>query len=208
VSTRFGRFELDEECRQLTDAGRAVPLSPKAFQLLQILVRERPKVVPKQTLIDELWPDTFVEEANVRNLIAEIRRATGADLIRTAHRFGYAFEGTAASSRSRGPAARLDDATNTYPLGDGVNVIGRDAACQVALDRRGVSRRHAQIRISDGSASIEDLGSKNGTWVNGTRITGAVPLNEGDSIRAGVVTLTYRVNVTDPSTETLNASRS
>ncbi len=204
MSTRFGQFVFDEERRQLTKDGQPVAVSPKAFQLLQILLEERPKVVPKQQLIERLWPDVVVEEANVRNLIAEIRRVTGANLIRTVHRFGYAFEAPALDVNSRRPGARLDDATRTYPLMEGLSVIGRDDRCAVSLDARGVSRQHAQIRIAAGSAAVEDLGSKNGTWVNGARITAAVPLREGDTIRVGVVTLTYRMNATEERTTTVD----
>jgi DNA-binding winged helix-turn-helix (wHTH) protein len=205
LSTRFGQFVIDEERRQLTKDGQPVSVSPKAFLLLQILLEQRPKVVPKQQLIERLWPDTVVEEANVRNLIAEIRRVTGAKLIRTVHRFGYAFEAPAFDVRSRRPNARLDDGTRSYPLMEGVNVIGRDDGCAVALDAHGVSHQHAQIRVAAGCAAIEDLSSKNGTWVNGSRITSPVSLREQDTIRIGVATLTYRTNAPDKRTSTVNS---
>lgn len=205
MSTRFGQFVLDEERRQLTKDGQPVGVSPKAFLLLQILLEERPKVVAKQQLIERLWPDTFVEEANVRNLIAEIRRVTGPRLIRTVHRFGYAFEGPAFDVGSRRSSARLDDGMQSYPLMEGVNVIGRDDACAVALEAHGVSRQHAQIRVAGDCATIEDLDSKNGTWVNGRRIASPASLRAGDTIRVGVVALTYRINAADKGTSTLSA---
>jgi pSer/pThr/pTyr-binding forkhead associated (FHA) protein len=65
-----------------------------------------------------------------------------------------------------------------------------------------VSRQHAQIRMASGAATVEDLGSKNGTWVNGARIFTAVPLHPGDLVCVGVATLTYRLSATDESTST------
>jgi DNA-binding winged helix-turn-helix (wHTH) protein len=202
MSIRFGRFALIEERRQLTKNGERVPLSPKAFQLLQILIARRPNVVPKEKIIQELWPDVAVEEANVRNLIAEVRDAVGHDLIRTAHRLGYAFEGTAhATDRI---AARLDDSTRAYPLAEGANVIGRDLSCAIALDARGVSRCHARIQLASGNAAVEDLGSKNGTWVNGSRIEASVTLHEGDQIRIGTLILTFHLQNQSNSTTSLD----
>src|SRR4051794_6777170 len=100
MAIRFDEFVLDAGTRQLTLRGDAIPLSPKALQLLQVLIDESPRVVSKEEIIERLWPDVTVEEANVRNLIAEVRPALSDDdrapkYIRTAHRFGYAFTRTA-----------------------------------------------------------------------------------------------------------------
>ncbi|MEW6581817.1 MAG: c-type cytochrome [Actinomycetota bacterium] len=64
-------------------------------------------------------------------------------------------------------------------------VIGRDPSCDVVLDDPRVSRRHAVVRIADGAAVIADIGSTGGTWVNGTRTAGPVPLAAGDAVRLG-----------------------
>ena len=98
---RFGPFTLDLESRQLTRAGEEIHLEPKAFELLSALVLERPKVLSKADLQERLWPGTFVAEANLSNLVAEIRAALGdparaPKFVRTAHGFGYAFCGEAA----------------------------------------------------------------------------------------------------------------
>ena len=92
----FGEFILDLETRELLRAGEPVSLSPKAFQLLGILVQSRPKATSKAELQDRLWPRTFVVEKNLTNLVGEIRGAVGDDaghprFIRTVARFGYAF---------------------------------------------------------------------------------------------------------------------
>src|SRR3954467_6918119 len=77
VRIQFGRFTLDLQTRQLSNAGRVVHLEPKAFDLLSTLVLERPKAVSKADLQERLWPGTFVSEANLSNLVAEVRAALG-----------------------------------------------------------------------------------------------------------------------------------
>jgi Tol biopolymer transport system component/DNA-binding winged helix-turn-helix (wHTH) protein len=96
----FGPFTLDLESRQLTSGGKEIHLEPKAFELLSALILERPKALSKADLQERLWPGTFVAEANLSNLVAEIRAALGdparaPKFVRTAHGFGYAFCGEA-----------------------------------------------------------------------------------------------------------------
>jgi pSer/pThr/pTyr-binding forkhead associated (FHA) protein len=67
-------------------------------------------------------------------------------------------------------------------------------------DSPSVSRRHARITLSVGAATIEDLGSKNGTFVEGARITGPVPLREGVTVRLGSLTVTFRSDAVEGST--------
>ena len=69
----FGDFLLDSAERQLLRGDTPEHLTGKAFQLLVLLVAERPKVVSKKEIYDTLWPDVFVQEANIKNLIAELR---------------------------------------------------------------------------------------------------------------------------------------
>lgn len=97
---RFGSFVLDLDTRQLTREGVDVHLTPKAFELLAVLVEDRPKVLSKAILLERLWPGTFVAEANLSNLVAEIRgvlddRPRNSRWVRTAHGFGYSFCGDA-----------------------------------------------------------------------------------------------------------------
>src|SRR5258708_7854050 len=88
---RFGEFAFDGAARQLTRNGEPVRLAPKAFEVLQLLIAEHPRAVRKRELMDRLWPDVIVEEANLKNLVGEIRAAIGAETIRTVQRYGYAF---------------------------------------------------------------------------------------------------------------------
>ena len=207
MALRFGRFVFDGERRQLTRDGAALRVSPKALELLQILLDRRPNVVDKQVLIEKLWPTVSVEEANVRNLIAELRQALGDDdrspsLIRTVHRIGYAFVSPVAFVHRRG-APRLSAPMCSYALAEGVNLIGRDHDCNVPLDLSGISRRHAEIHVSDDSITLRDLGSKNGTWLNDSRVGGDVELRDGDKLRFGPMTLMLRCASAGDPTDTM-----
>jgi DNA-binding winged helix-turn-helix (wHTH) protein len=211
----FGALVLDSETRELLRDGALVPLSPKAFDLLCLLVAHRPKAMAKSELQDRLWPTTFVVEKNLANLIGEIRTAIGDDpsnpqFIRTVHRFGYAFREPTSGAGSQPGARRPGEvsflvkwATGRITLGDGAHVLGRDPDVEILLDSPGVSRRHAVITITGGSATIEDLGSKNGTLIGSERVEGARSLGDGDTFSVGPVQLTMSVRQAPRSTETV-----
>ncbi len=201
---RFGQCVLDDGARQLLRGEEPVHVSPKAYELLRILVESRPRAISKNDLQERLWPDTFVSEANLPVLVAEIRDAIGDDarnpqLIRTVHRFGYAFSGTATEvpEARPGPAARMSDywvigESRHVQLAEGENIVGREPGCDVWLDLPGISRRHARITVSDVVVMLEDLGSKNGTFLRGTRITAPSALTDRDEIRFGSAVVTFR----------------
>jgi DNA-binding winged helix-turn-helix (wHTH) protein len=197
----LGDCELLREARMLRRDGDALPLSPKAFELLTLLLDERPRAIPKETLHERLWPDTFVSDASLHNLVAELRSALGDDprsprFIRTLHRFGYAFEGAVVEidSAESSSGGSLFWGTREFQLVPGENVIGRSSECRVNLGSSTVSRHHARILLADGRALLQDLGSKNGTLLNGAKTEGSVALEDGDEIRLGSIELTYRAN--------------
>jgi DNA-binding winged helix-turn-helix (wHTH) protein len=207
VRIHFDAFTLDSDTRQLCRGAEELHLSRKAFDLLTVLLAQRPGVVDKDTLRDRLWGDTSVVDANLNNLVSEIRSVLQDDpqhpkFLRTVHRVGYAFCGTAtddraaASAADRTPRLWLVWNDRTITLGDGSTVIGRDPASGIWIDVPGVSRRHASIRITTGetstTATLEDLGSTNGTFVEGRRVTRPLALEDGDAIRVGEATLTFR----------------
>jgi DNA-binding winged helix-turn-helix (wHTH) protein len=211
---RFGEFVLDLDCRQLFRGGIELHVSPKAFDLLQILITERPKAISKTILQERLWPATYVAEANLPNLIGEIRSVLDDDpqqprFIRTVHRFGYAFSGSvvAADEQARGTfsglAFALTRGRRQWPLTDGENILGREGDGAVWFDSTTVSRRHARIVINAGEVIVEDLDSKNGTFVGGVRLTGPVRLNDGDELRLGSLAMIFRVSSISAQTETV-----
>jgi hypothetical protein len=189
-----------------------VHLSPKAFDLLALLVRRRPDAISKAEAHEELWRGTFVSDVNLAVLIAEIRAALDEDarnpqFVRTVHRFGYAFSGAVAEvepSRPAMPAATywLAWGTSRAPLSHGENIVGRDPAAHVHIDAVGVSRRHAVIVVSDEGVSVEDLQSKNGTYVDDVRVTSRVPLTDGAEIRLGTAPVCFRRLTAGASTQT------
>lgn len=194
--TRFGTFEFDAGRRQLLHAGRDVHLTPKAFELLGLLVEAAPRVVPKPELHARLWPRGAVSDATLVGLVKEIRRALAAcepqtELIRTAHRIGYALD-VAAGAPPKSAACWLVVAGERMKLGAGENVVGRDADAQVQLDHATVSRHHARITVGESGAILEDVGSKNGTRVGDSLVRGAVTLRNGDRITFGQIAVTFR----------------
>jgi DNA-binding winged helix-turn-helix (wHTH) protein len=208
----FGECEFDTGQRVLLRHGSIVALTPKAFLLLELLLDRRPEAVAKPELLERLWPDTFVSDAGLHNLVAEIRAAIGdapgaARYIRTVPRYGYAFHGDAravspATTPSVIPAGpRLISSRGEWPLSEGPNVVGRDRDCAIRIDSVELSRHHAQVVMTNGDATVEDLGSKNGTQVNGQTVSHPVALKDGDQIEVGSVTMTYRI-MDSPSTIT------
>ena len=197
---------FDSETRQLSRDGKALPLSPKAFDLLELLLSERPKAVARKEIQARLWPSTFVSEGNLANLVMELRTALGdqarkPQIIRTVSRFGYAFcaDAEEGGARSAPPAARNGAAyrliwgVREIALNPGENLIGREQAAVVWIDHESVSRRHARITIGDDDATLEDLGSKNGTFVKARRIRGAVRLADKDLLKIGPASMVFRV---------------
>lgn len=204
----FGDCEFDPESRRLLRGGRLLELPPRVYRLLEILLERRPKAVSKEELLELLWPKTFVSDASLHNLIAELRAAIGDEprkprFIRTLHRFGYAFQGLVEDGTIGGDSpCFLTWGTREMPLSPGENLLGRAADCRVRIDSTTVSRHHARVVISVGEASLEDLGSKNGTSLNGQKVEGPRSLRDGDEIRLGSVQLTYRALASLPSTRT------
>jgi DNA-binding winged helix-turn-helix (wHTH) protein len=212
VEIRFGPFTLNLDTRQLTNGTRDIHLAPKAYELLTALVVSRPKVLSKTVLQERLWPGTFVAEANLSNLVAEVREALGDDaraprFIRTSHGFGYAFCGEAAGSADAAaggdrPSCWLEWDRQRFPLEAGEHVIGRDADVEVRLDSSTVSRRHARLMVTAEGTVLEDFGSKNGTFCGGRRVTSPVRLADGDAIRIGSFVVTFHTRGMSMSTDT------
>jgi DNA-binding winged helix-turn-helix (wHTH) protein len=213
LKIRFGPFTLDLDTRQLMRENRQVHLTPKAFDLLVTLALDRPRVLSKAALQERLWPDTFVAEANLSNLVAEIREALDDPgrapvWIRTAHGFGYAFSGDATTltgARDTAldrPICWLEWGRRRFPLSIGEHVIGRDPDVDVRLDASTVSRRHAKLVVTTDGVMLEDFGSKNGTLRGSERISRPVQLADGDAIYVGSLLVTFHVQPLLGPTET------
>jgi DNA-binding winged helix-turn-helix (wHTH) protein len=209
MTVSFGDLTLDTDTRQIRRGAVELHLSPKAFELLAALVDARPRALSKADLHERLWPDTYVTESNLAGLVAEVRRAIGDDartprFVRTVQRFGYAFAGDVSAATST-PAIAVNcwlvHGERQWVLPDGEHVLGRGQE-PGAIDSDTVSRRHARIRVAAGEATIEDLRSKNGTFIGDDRVVARRTLRDGDEIRLGSVKLTFRTAPGGPSTRT------
>jgi DNA-binding winged helix-turn-helix (wHTH) protein len=207
---RFDSFVFDTARRLLSRGGAEIHLTPKAFDLLGVLLDAAPRVVAKGELHERLWPKTVVSDANLVGLIKELRRALNDDnqdlpIIRTVPRFGYAF------CRTLTTAPTIVDSVWSWiligqqriPLHEGENTVGRDPSSAVWIDVASVSRRHARIVCGNMRALLEDVGSKNGTTVGSEALKGTRELRDGDKITFGRVEAVYCSSESGPPTVTV-----
>src|SRR5687767_13025458 len=80
-------------------------------------------------------------------------------------------------------------AERVVPIAPEAVTIGRDAECTIRLDSPYVSRAHARVELRDGAAVLVDLGSRNGSFLNGARVAGVVPLHDADVIKIADATI-------------------
>jgi DNA-binding winged helix-turn-helix (wHTH) protein len=213
LQVRFADYSLDTEARQLFHGAREVHLSPKAFELLKVLVESRPRAVSKTELLERIWPGVFVSDASLARGISEIRDAIGdhsrsEGFVQTVHGFGYRFATTGVTETPSGPAQAdgpvcwLVGRNLEFRVLEGEHVVGREQGVSIRLDSTKVSRHHARIVVHGRQVSIEDLGSKNGTFVSGVRISGVTALSPGDEIQIGPIRLQLKIIDGPGNTET------
>jgi DNA-binding winged helix-turn-helix (wHTH) protein len=205
VRVRFADYCLDTDARQLFEGARAIHLSPKAFEFLKVLVEERPRALSKDELLHRVWPGVYVSEASLARCVNEIRDAIGdrsrtEGFVQTVHGFGYRFA-TAGVVEVKADVAeavcRLLGPNLEFHITNGTHIVGRDEGVAIRIPSAKVSRQHARVVVNGLEVIIEDLNSKNGTFVRRQRITQATPLQRGDEVQIGPVTLV--LDVRDPS---------
>jgi DNA-binding winged helix-turn-helix (wHTH) protein len=218
--TLFDDCALDPGTRILYRRGQPVHLTPKAFDLLEVLLASRPRAVSKHDLMVALWPGVAVTEGSLANLVSEIRLATGDSasvprVVRTVHRFGYAFCGEARSEDLSaplpvhlGPRFSLRGEQAETELAEGDNLIGRANDCRLRIDSSTVSRHHARIRVQGDEAWLEDLGSKNGTRVEGHTVATPRLLRDREEIQVGSIHLHFCVSSPLSSTDSCTTGTS
>jgi DNA-binding winged helix-turn-helix (wHTH) protein len=208
MAYRFGPFLYDPVSHGLLRAGAEIPLTHKSRELLLLFLHNPGRLLTREEITERVWPDLAVTDDAVRFQVAELRKAFGAGaeaFIRTIRREGYRWEapvrGEAHSpvrpalpggERNRPEARhRLVLESREVPLLAGENILGRDPDAALWIDHASVSRHHARIVIADGKATLEDLGSKNGTFLNGKGIQ-SCSLSDGDQIRIGPQEMVFR----------------
>jgi DNA-binding winged helix-turn-helix (wHTH) protein len=197
---RFGDVTFDSGRRSVYRGPQAVHLSPKAFRLLELLLSKRPDAVSKAEILETVWPDAVVNEGSLAALVKDLRKALGvgaeeSSSLRTVHGFGYAFDADVHEVPEGAPASRrhvLVWGNQEMALREGENVLGRDRSAAVWVGHPSVSREHARLVVAGDRADVEDLKSKNGTWLGSRRVEGRLPLADGDELRVGEVHLLYR----------------
>jgi hypothetical protein len=133
------------------------------------------------------------------DVVVEVTRNESLDtgslrVLAQVHTGGDAGQGLGAGVRL------VTDDGRHFPLGVGAAVIGRGDQATVRLADTGASRQHARLDYDGRQVTLTDLGSANGTTVNGRRIAGAVPLNPGDELVIGATRLTFRTDgVAEPT---------
>jgi DNA-binding winged helix-turn-helix (wHTH) protein len=216
---RFGVFELDARTGELRRKGVKVRLQKQPTEVLALLASRPGDLVSRQELRERLWPQAvYVDfEHGVTKAIGKIRQALG-DLsaspryIETLPTRGYRFiapvefvEPDSGRARTKPPAAsaaHLVWGERVIALIEEETIIGREPGVAVFVTSPRVSRRHARIVLASGTAVVEDLGSKNGTFLNEARIARPVALAHKDVIRVGPVRLQFHTSNEWDSTQT------
>jgi hypothetical protein len=174
------------------------------MDLLVFFSRHAGEVIAKEQILEGVWAKQFMAESVLSGLMAELRRTLEDDahsprFIETVPKRGYRLvvpvepvddEDTAVGT---GAACVLIVAGRRVPLAEGEHLIGRAPDVAVHIDSTDVSRHHAKIVVHEGRASIEDLGSKNGTFLGKDRVTEPRALRNGDQVRVGEVLIVFRL---------------
>jgi DNA-binding winged helix-turn-helix (wHTH) protein len=212
---KIGDWLVEPDLDRITRDGVHTTLRPRVTELLVCLADRAGELATKQYLIDRVWQTEFVTVNALTQLIAELRRALGDDAghpryVETIPRRGYRLVAeTTKTAVANEPAPEdrirvslIDENGIEIELTARVSTIGRAADAEVRIDSSRVSRRHARIVIEASTATLEDLGSKNGTRLRGRRIDGAATLEDADEIQIGADLARFRVRILDELTRT------
>ena len=192
---KFGPFILDPAGVELRRGDEVIPLRPKCFDLLLYFVQNSGRLIGKDELLREIWRDVIVNEETITRTVASLRSSLGDDpenplYIETISRRGYKF--VAEVERPTNEVRDVEDADfaliddeREFPLRNGEHLIGRGQDVAIRLYGPATSRHHARVVVSGMRVTVEDLHSRNGTFVNGTAVTSPRPLQSGDEVRIG-----------------------
>ena len=221
---RFAEFELDFDAYALWRAGNRVRLEKLPMEVLMLLVSRAGALVDRAEIQASIWgSDVFVErDAAINTAVRKLRRTLGDDperprfvetVIGKGYRFVCAVErtqslvarGTAIAARRLLPRYVIRRGKEEFTLQAGENLLGRDPEAGVYLDHPSVSRRHARITIGPGKTTLEDLASRNGTFLDGRKVSKAVALRHGAVVGLGLVTLTFHARSAPDSTQPITS---
>jgi len=210
---QLGAWTVDAESGVLTQGETSVRVRPKVMDLLVALAERPGELWSKAPLIARLWPDVVVSDVSLSVLVVELRKILGDDpksprFIETIPRRGYRLIAPVSGIEAvRTTQFALASAENRVLLHEGENLIGRDPEAGFRINSNLVSRRHSLIVVTGESVTIEDLGSKNGTYLNGKKLEEAELLSHGDRITLGRLAMRYRFVVVDDEATLTEASK-
>ncbi len=208
VTYRFGPFRLVPDQRRLERDGTALALTPKAFDLLVVLVHHHARALSKDEILTLVWNGSAVEEGNLAQQVLVLRRALAdaGDCVATVPRHGYRFvasvveEHDDANSLARSPHCIVWDGRE-YPLREGITVIGRADDADLRIPLPSLSRHHARVVVRGLDVTLEDLDSRHGSWRGALPVRGVVALCGGDEIRLGTALLVYCLVTSNDTTQ-------
>jgi DNA-binding winged helix-turn-helix (wHTH) protein/TolB-like protein len=168
----FGRFQLDTRERQLLREGAAVPLTPKAFEMLLVLVENGGHVMEKDELLKKVWPDTIVEEANLSHIIYKLREALGENhdgekFIETVPRRGYRFVAKVTVPDNRNADLIIEEHSRSHI------VVDEDDAPQNSIETSAVPLTQSRVLPSPSRARRFSI-SRPGAMIAGAIVLVAV----------------------------------
>jgi DNA-binding winged helix-turn-helix (wHTH) protein len=234
-TTRFAEFELDPAAYALRRGRVRIKLEKVPMELLLLLVANAGALVERREIQTALWDsDVLVEhDPAINTAIRKIRRALEDDaenprFVETVVGKGYRFiapverrewdariqprdiEAARPPSQWHGTFPRycVTRGAQEFVLDSGDNLLGRDPVARIYIDHASVSRRHARISIGSERALLEDLKSRNGTYLDGRRIDGPTEIRHGGLIGLGPITLTFLILSAPASTRPVSGSGS
>ena len=196
-SFTIGEWSVTPSLNRLSRGEETVQLELKMMEVLVYLAGKAGELVTKRELIDSVWQVEVISDGTLTRAVALLRKALGDDarnprFIETIPKRGYRLLAPVGRSDITRPATEtapsrfmVEAPDSDIPLSEGENLIGRDPEARIRIDIGGVSRRHARILVNGADVTIEDLGSKNGTYLRGRRIEQPKRLAHGDEIRIG-----------------------
>lgn len=206
-SFRVGQWWVDATACELRDGDTVVRLRPKVMDLLAAFARNPGEVLSKHCLLDLVWSDVTVGDASLTVAVGELRDALGdhpeaPEYIETIPRRGYRLIAPVSGNQAvevSTEASRfwLTGAGLELLLRQGINLIGRAPDAEIRIESPKISRRHAQITVDGDTAVVEDLGSKNGTFVGDIRIEEPTPLKNNDQLRLGQLAAILHIVIAD-----------
>ena len=210
---QVGDWLVEPDRSRVSRGGSSVPLEIRMMQVLVYLAERAGAVVSRRELFDVVWATEFVSDNALTHAVAEIRKALGDSArtpayIETVQRRGYRLiapvKGLAPGALgARQAAGWLISGASAHPLRPGEIVIGRGLDADIRVESPKVSRHHARIVVEGGQAVLEDLGSTNGTSVNGVRLESPRVLAHGDEIEIGHRAQVFRFACSSPDAATV-----